>query len=331
MRVSVIVNSRAGNSDIRRTKADIEEALFRCDLKFCDPQDLTAMKAFIDEELSRSTDALMICGGDGTINVILQYLMQHPRAKTELPPVAIVRSGTANDLAFELGISSNVKKVARSLLDWKIKKIDLIELQSIEGQTSYMITNGGLGIPALTAEYANQVRSKVRKFAGNRGQFLSQCTKSAIKKLGTQIYPLMLLHALKTWDCEDWDLEFSLPEGKTFSTQASVILVNNQAVFGRNIVSAPFTSNQDGVVNLSITDAATLKDQLVTFTRMLQGRSDRLLTSKSYELKEFNIRSKNKNKLLTFFGDGEILIRDSREIRVRCLQKCFPLIVSGGG
>jgi diacylglycerol kinase family enzyme len=133
--------------------------------------------------------------------------------------------------------------------------------------------------------------------------------------------------AMGTWDAKDWEIEVTIPGTKSFFTKASSILVNNQARIGSTMIPAPFTSNTDGLVNLLITDAVTLKDQVQAVVSMRRGEPERLEMNRSFELPEFRLKSKDGSRPLTFFGDGEILLEDAREITVRCLHQGLSVVV----
>lgn len=330
MRVSVIINSQAGSVNEELIQEKIRKALFRCDLRFLVPRSLADTERFAAEEIGVS-DVVMICGGDGTINVTLQSLLRQANGR-ELPPIAVIRSGTANDLALEIGVSQKIEKAARAILEGSTKKIDLIELEDQDGQKAYMITNGGLGVTAMSIDYANRLRGTLRSFSGHPKvssplKALARSGYSLIKKLGPTVYPLMVAEAIRRWDASDWQVDIEMPNGKTVSTKAPGILVNNQSTLGADLMSAPYTSNNDGVVNLLITDTKHVLDQIRVPWSMRQGTIEELPFVQSYELKEFKFKSREGARSLTFAGDGEILIQDAREITVRCLHQKLSVVV----
>lgn len=330
MRVAVVINSKAGSVDEALVESRVREALFRCDLRFLVPQSLEETEAFAAEEIGRA-DYFMICGGDGTINVTLQSLLRQSKGAA-LPPICIVRSGTANDLALQIGVSRKIEKAARSILEGEVKHIDLIELEADTGQKTFMITNGGIGIPAVAADIANRLRGTLRQFAtcprsATAFQFLAHQSYNLVKKMGSAVYTTMAVEALRQWKDDDWELEISIPDRESFVTKASCVLVNNQPVLGRSMVTAPYTSNRDGLVNLLVVEANTLKAQVQTVVSFRRGKADKLPISRSFELSTFRLKSRDGHRPLTFFGDGEILLKDVREITVRCRHQGLPLVM----
>lgn len=329
MRVAIVINSKAGSVNEALIREQIQEALFRCDLRFLTASGLQEVEDFAAEEIGRS-DYIMICGGDGTINVTLQALMRQSLGR-ELPPICVVRSGTANDLALEIGVSHRVEKAARTILEGVVKKIDLIELECDKGNKAYMLTNGGVGIPALIAEAANQVRSHVRHWASDGVssrllRFAAVQSQRLLKKSGPGIYTMMVAEALRRWSPDDWEIEVEMP-GRRFTTKAPSILISNQPRMGQNMTTAPYTSNDDGLVNVLVTEANTLKDQVRAVLSLRQGNPELVTMNRAFEVPELRLKSRSPLRSLTFFGDGEILLKDAQEITVRCRHQSLPVVV----
>lgn len=66
-------------------------------------------------------DVIIISGGDGSINEVINGLMQLDKR----PKLAIMPSGTANDIAAILGINKNIKRTLNILFENKPVKIDV--------------------------------------------------------------------------------------------------------------------------------------------------------------------------------------------------------------
>lgn len=55
MRVSVIINPRAGSVNPKLIEAKVSEALFRCELSFCVPHSVKDMATFLNDEMDLKT------------------------------------------------------------------------------------------------------------------------------------------------------------------------------------------------------------------------------------------------------------------------------------
>lgn len=330
MRVSVLINSKAGSVNADLIEAKVREALFRCDLQFCRPSTLIEMCDFLHEERVQKTDYIIICGGDGTINVALQCLMDC-EDHSSIPPIVVARSGTANDLAHEIGVSSRIDRAVRNIFEGVVKNIDVIEIGSGE-EIKYMLTNGGLGMPALAAELANKFRSHLQALAtspNSRSAFayLAERSYHAVKKMGPTVYSMMSAEAMRTWDPEGWGLEIQIPGKVNIETHSPIVLVNNQQSIGRSFVPAPYTTNTDGKVNLLLSETRGLAEHTRAVLNIRRGSVDDSSVFKSFELKQFRLKSQNPRRALTFFGDGEILFKDVQELSIRCIHRGLPVMV----
>ena len=65
-------------------------------------------------EGDEQTQLAVICGGDGTIN----YVVNAMQKKLLSPTIAVIPAGTANDFAGALGMESDIFKAARQLVDF---------------------------------------------------------------------------------------------------------------------------------------------------------------------------------------------------------------------
>ncbi|MGZ3770187.1 MAG: diacylglycerol/lipid kinase family protein [Bdellovibrio sp.] len=330
MRVSVLINSKAGSVNAELIVAKVRESLFRCDLSFCIPQSIEEMKDFFANEVAVGTDFIIVCGGDGTINLSMQCLIENMDIK-KLPPITIVRSGTANDLAHEIGISTSIDSAVRNIFEGVVKNIDVIEISSGE-TTTYMLTNGGLGMPALAADLANKFRMHLRDLANSPKsakafKFLAEKSYFAVKKMGPTVYSFMSAEAIRTWNPEGWSLEVDIPGKTIIETTSPIVLVNNQQSIGASFKPAPYTSNTDGTVNLLLTETKSIPEHTHAAYLLRRGNLEKSPFFKSFELKEFRLKSQNPQRPLTFFGDGEILLKDVQEIKIRCIHHGLPVMV----
>lgn len=89
--------------------------------------------------LVRSTDPahLLVAGGDGTLNRLVNYLME----REVKVPLAILPTGTANDFAHMIGMKNASIKSCRSILSGEVREIDL---GRVNGQYFLNVLSSGL-------------------------------------------------------------------------------------------------------------------------------------------------------------------------------------------
>jgi len=111
---------------------------------------LTHSPAHAEEQTRRAVlaecDTVFACGGDGTVNNIIQVL-----ANTQVA-LAVLPMGTANALAHDLGLPMNIVGAAKSVLKATPRRVTLghIKYQDLEGNSGvrYFIVAAGIGVDA---------------------------------------------------------------------------------------------------------------------------------------------------------------------------------------
>lgn len=98
------------------------------------------------QAIASGCDTIFACGGDGTIHNVIQALAKSPVA------LAILPMGTANALAHDLNLPSNVIAAAQSALHATPRRIALgrVHFVDFEGKpgTRYFIVMAGIGVDA---------------------------------------------------------------------------------------------------------------------------------------------------------------------------------------
>jgi len=98
-------------------------------------------------QLAPQVRLLVIVGGDGTVSEVARGL-----AGTDCP-LGIIRAGTANMLAKELGIPANPLQAVPALLAWKVRRIDLFRVNGVLG-----VVVAGAGLDGAITRWMKGVR-----------------------------------------------------------------------------------------------------------------------------------------------------------------------------
>ena len=109
-------------------------------------------------------DFVIIAGGDGTINYVVNAMMN----KGLNIPLAVIPTGMANDFAGALGMSADVMKAVRQIIDGEIDNIDcgLVEQIDQDEKKKYFINIFSFGIFTTTSQHTPQhLKKKVGRFA----------------------------------------------------------------------------------------------------------------------------------------------------------------------
>lgn len=99
---------------------------------------------------SFNPDRLVAVGGDGTVKMVAELVKE-----TDLP-LAIIPAGSANGMATELGIPTDLLESLKLITDGEVKKIDLIQINDKE----FCIHLSDMGLNAMTVKYFEQSKKR---------------------------------------------------------------------------------------------------------------------------------------------------------------------------
>ena len=153
-RVLILYNGRAGHGRIER-KIDAICGVFAeggCDVV---PQALRFGENPFDAVTD--VDLVVICGGDGTINYVVNAL----KSKGLDLPIGIIPSGTANDFANMLGLSKDAVTAARDILCGVERKVDCGRVNDM-----WFVNIFSFGLFTTTSQHTSDaVKHRVGKLA----------------------------------------------------------------------------------------------------------------------------------------------------------------------
>ena len=109
-------------------------------------------------EAPADLSAILVAGGDGTVNEVVNGLMERPRPR---PPLGLLPSGTANVLARELGLPLRPDRAAEALADAKPRTI---HLGRVNGR--YFTAMAGVGLDARIVAGLSPV---LKRYLGRAG------------------------------------------------------------------------------------------------------------------------------------------------------------------
>lgn len=92
---------------------------------------------------------IIVAGGDGSLGDAVNGLMQAASANEAIGPLGIMPTGSANDVAFALGLPTNLNEAARVIANGKTRAMDLGRLNE-----KYFVNNSGAGLePYVTIKH----------------------------------------------------------------------------------------------------------------------------------------------------------------------------------
>lgn len=146
------------------------------------------------------TELAVVCGGDGTINYTVNSMKQKSLSVT----IAVIPAGTANDFAGALGMSGDIFKAARQIVEGAPRKVDCGVVNGL-----YFINIFSFGIFTTTSQHtSDSLKHKIGKLA----------------YISTGIKDLLHLHGVPLHvKCDDGEFDFN----------ALMVLIFNGETAGR--------------------------------------------------------------------------------------------------
>jgi YegS/Rv2252/BmrU family lipid kinase len=117
-------------------------------------------------------DAVVVAGGDGTINEGLNGLMRRADEGAPLPPLGLVPMGTANVLAHELDLVKSPDEIARTLLEGPVRAI-----HPGRANDRYFAMMAGVG---LDAHVVANIDGRVKRLIGKAAYALETWRQMAV-------------------------------------------------------------------------------------------------------------------------------------------------------
>ncbi|MFN8633145.1 MAG: diacylglycerol kinase family protein [Chloroflexota bacterium] len=225
----LILNPRAGSGDralsVERIRDALAELGWRLDVAETGaPGDATRLAA---DAASGGRGVVLVGGGDGTLNEVIQAL-----AGTETA-VAAIPLGTMNVWVRELGLSLDPAEAVRQLLTGETRSIDL---GRVNGR--YFLLMAGLGFDAWAVQ-AIQGPAK-RRFGP-----LAVLAAGALKALSTRGVRLRLR-----------------ADGETFETNAALVTVGNTRLWAGAVQITHRATAADGLLDVCVFPGESLLTKL---------------------------------------------------------------------
>lgn len=172
----LLYNVKAGRGRIRR-KMDALEQIFS-EAGYMPIPKMLRFGQNPFEGVNEQIDLVVICGGDGTIN----YVVNAMRAMNLDYPLGIIPAGTANDFAGAIGASSRTLKAARQIVNGVEQRIDCGRVNGM-----YFVNIFSFGMFTTTSQHTPE---KIKRHIG-KAAYLIEGSKELHNR---EFIPLHVVH-----------------------------------------------------------------------------------------------------------------------------------------
>lgn len=217
-KIFLIINQFAGHGKKRTHDVNALISYLKensCEVEFSNTNHPSHATELAAKAVADGFDIIVAVGGDGTVNEVAQGLIG------TATPIGIIPMGSGNGLARDLGISMNMMKSARLLVEGNIKQIDVCRINN-----QRFLCTSGIGFDA-------QVADKMAK-APSRGflQYIQLTIKESI--------------AFKPFRIK------MKVNGLFIEKEVFLVTFANARQFGNNAFIAPFASISDGLIDVVV-------------------------------------------------------------------------------
>lgn len=282
-----------------RLADSIIDIIKKKDAKYISIDKKSNLNKIVKENLSEKIRDFIICGGDGTINQFINSAMQLSKSKRDLIRIGIIPCGKANDFANLMNIPKNIGEAIEKIYYKRSKKIDLIKVNS-----KFLLTGGGIGLPAEVIEDLNKKLIKKSNFL--------------IKWLAGRVY---FYFALKKMILGYNGLDKFKFSRKEYHNTMGVFIMN-QSFIGKKFKFSPNSNNCDGYFEWCVVKKTNPIIGLYLMSKAINGSLKGSNKSAYFKSKKIKLST---NKIYNFMADGEI-INSSKDFDIKIIPKALSFI-----
>jgi diacylglycerol kinase (ATP) len=238
------------------------------------PATLAAMREAVDESCASGADAVIACGGDGTVHQVLQAAVRHDVS------MGVIAAGTGNDIARSLGIPVKDHRT------WVDRLADLISAGQPRRVDLARITHDphdvwSLGV--ISAGFDSAVNERADRMTHLRG---------------TPRYVAALLAELRSFHMNDYLVTI---DGQRHEGSALLIAIGNGQSYGGGMRICPAADMSDGILEVTWIDTAPRRTVLRFFPKIFSGRHIEHPLVRTYRGREITLQSTGP----VIYADGE--------------------------
>ena len=301
---SVIFNPTAGKGNAIKKLPIIKQYLYDNNLNYeiHTTKEIGHAIALAEELCKDPETAIIAAGGDGTINEVINGLMQAKNNKPELTPIfGVLAIGRGNDFAFGAGVPASLEDCLNALKKGNIQPIDVGLIKGGDYPAGRYFGNGiGVGFDTIVGLEA----AKMKHIHGAAGYIIG-----ALKTLIT--YPAAP------------EIEMEINGEKGVYTPALVSIMNGRRM-GGTFFMAPDGKNNDGLLNLCMTKQGTRRKLLQTMFHYTKGTQDTLDNTKTALISSITLNAINGS--MAVHADGETICEKGKLLEISCIPNALNII-----
>jgi diacylglycerol kinase (ATP) len=246
-------------------------------------------------------DAIVAVGGDGTVNEVVNGLMQSKHDGLSIPPLGVLCVGRGNDFAGSVGIPEDLAGGLQALL---VDNRRIVDIGRVSGgmvpEGRYFCNCVGVGFDAITTIEVH----KLPRWGGYLA-FMAAVLKT------------VFLYNKAPMATIDFD-------GKTITQRSLLISIMNGRRLGGGFIMAPNSLPDDGLFDLCIAEQMSSFEVIKMIPHFTKGDQATQPTIKTGQASRITITSQDGP--LPAQTDGEIISEEGTRLGIEVLPRQLEII-----
>lgn len=296
----VIFNPKANGSKASKFKNQIKSMLEKSSISY-DWQETTHAghaKLITEQAIESGILKFLVCGGDGTLNEVVNGIMHQNQVASNLISVAIFPIGNGNDWARTHQLTNRKNELTRLLHFDTTAQHDIGKITFQNQKVLYFINVAGIGFDGLAAYMANNAKAKGRS--------------------GKLTYIVSLIKALKIFKPEQAHIKWNDYEWKG-DLFACIAGIGKYAGNGMKLV--PDALFYDGLLDITLVEKISKIKVIRNFKNLFSGNFFHNKEVRGFRTNSIEIFAQG---LMTQI-DGEV--RQSDYLKIECLPAALQVLV----
>lgn len=247
-------------------------------------------------------DKVVVVGGDGTENLVVNGLMASGFPLERLPTLGFIQAGVGNNFAKNVGVPRGFERAMKVVMGGKTVLVDMGVLTT-KSEKKYFLNVVSFGFDALIAEMAKDFKEKYW-FIPRDMTYLLVAGKKILS--GFPYYQFKLTG-----------------QGFDFETEASLLAVLNGSTYGAIFEIAPGANLSDGLFDVCLIDKISEMRAVEILFRATKGKHVQLPEVKLFRVSSLTVSS---SEALPCEVDGEVLPAEKR-YEISILPKALKVLV----
>lgn len=288
MHYQIIYNPTAGRGKARAALPLLEYQLKKTDQKyviheFDTPDTISERLADIEK-----ADVLVALGGDGTINLLIPFLLEHEN------PLGIIPAGMINNLARAAGVARKVPEAVKTLIAGQTKCVDV----GCINDTVYFINGMGVGFDGQVNLEGNDIQSIT----------------------GQKVHIVAIARALRNYQPTQVQIEMN---DKVFEASVFQLAIGNSPYMGGGFKLTPEALMDDGVLDVAMVEPLR-KGRIVRNIRKL--RNGKVSVLNEIHLDRTKQLTFTSAATMPVHYDGEVFQPMEKQVSVKVIPAAVKLI-----